>query len=95
METYQPNVVLEGLITLSRFMWENLTDLFIICMSTAIMKWLRKYVDYIGKFKKAGLIWMDGWMSGWTEKRWKKRKGEENLFFFKNTKALFHYCSKI
>ena len=54
------NVVLEGLIILSRFKWENLTDLFVICMSTAIMKWLTKYVDYIGKFKKAGLIWMDG-----------------------------------
>ena len=58
-------------------------------MSTAIMKWLRKYVDYIGKFKKAGLIWM----SGWAEKRWKKKKGEENLFFFKNMKALFHYSN--
>lgn len=53
------NVILEGLIILSTFKWENLTDLFTICMSTAIMKWLRKYEDYIGKFKKAGLIWMD------------------------------------
>lgn len=38
---------------------------------------------------------MDGWMSGWAEKRWKKRKAEENLFFFKNMKALLHYYSNI
>jgi len=29
-------------------------------MSTAIIKWLRKYVDYTEKFRKAGLIQMDG-----------------------------------
>lgn len=45
---------------MSRFKWENLTDLFTVCMSTAIIKWLRKYVDYTEKFRKAGLIQMDG-----------------------------------